>query len=200
MRIPMTVPTTLLLALSPLVGCGAASFEEVAPQFEGTYAVETWTLNEKGCDAEGPSIADQLQESYLVLARGEAMGQPYLEAVSCSDAADCATKAGAIARKGSFVAWYTFSFTAATSSTELYGEHVSTGFASSDTPDCREGELADRLLETGEDGSIRIEERTRVADYPKDSRGYCTTKGTKAAAQGKTCSHLLVTTAKRLEG
>ena len=199
MKKSSTLITTVWLVLPAMVSCGETRFEDVAPRIQGTYAVETWTLNEEGCAAEGGSMVDQLQEAYLVLATGEAMGQPFLEAVSCGDAADCAAKATAIPRKGSFVAWHTFSFTEAKSSSELYGEHVSTGFASSDSPDCREGELADRTLRLLDDGGIRIEERTKMADYPKDERGYCTTEGTRAAAKGEPCSRLQVITAKRVE-
>ena len=190
----------LLLAMTPIVGCGGASVEEVASQLEGVYLVEAWNRNEEGCDTEGGSILDQLEETNLVLAPGEAMGQPYLETVSCSDPADCEAKAEAIPKNGSFVAWYTFTFTEAKTANELYGEYASTGFSSSDSDVCTQGELADRSLQALSDGTIRIEERTRVADHPKDSRGYCTTEGTKAAAEGKACSQLQVITASRIEG
>lgn len=199
MRASSTFFMTLLLAMSAIVGCGGASFEEVAAPLEGTYLVETWSRNDEGCDAEGASIVDQLEETYLVLARAEAMGQPYLQTVSCSDPADCEAKAEAIPKNGNFVAWYTFTFTEAKGANELLGEEVSTGFSSADRADCTQGKFADHSLQALDDGTIRIEQRTRVADYAKDSRGYCTTEGTKAAAKGKACSRLQVITARRWE-
>lgn len=189
-----------LFVLAPTAGCGA-SMEDVAAPLEGTYAVETWTLNREGCDSEGASMVDELQERYLTLAQGSAMNALYLEAVSCSDTADCQQKADAIPKHGSFMAWYTFSFTEAKSAAALYGQYVSTGFSSSDSPSCTEGELSDRTLRILDGGGIRIEERTRIAaEYPKDDRGYCTTEGTLAAAKGKACSRFQVITAKRVEG
>jgi hypothetical protein len=109
-------------------------------------------------------------------------------------------KAEAIPKNGSFVAWYTFTFTEAKGANELFGEYVSTGFSSSDSADCTKGELAYRSLQALREGAIRIEDRSRFVDHPKDSRGYCTTEGTKAAAKGESCSQLQVITARRVEG
>jgi hypothetical protein len=97
------------------------------------------------------------------------------------------------------VAWYTFTFTEAKGANELSGQDASTGFSSSDSTGCTQGKLADHSLQALDEGTIRIEQRTRVVDYAKDSRGYCTTEGTKVAAKGKACSRLQVITARRWE-
>lgn len=68
-----------------LTACGGD--DDGGGDFVGTYEVTKHTLNDTGCDAEGPAVTDG--DAFFKLQMGDIMGFPILEYYSCTSATEC---------------------------------------------------------------------------------------------------------------
>jgi len=88
---------------------GTTAITPVSPatiaSFEGTYALESFTLNPTACDVEGPAETSS-HDMTFVIAGGPAPEPRYLGLAACSDALECADKVAAIRAGGAFSADY----------------------------------------------------------------------------------------------
>ena len=70
-------------------GCGGSS-----SAFEGIYTVSTWTENDAGCDAEGPSVLANQNQTDFYIKLEKFFGESFLNVKFCDDVADCQTLSG----------------------------------------------------------------------------------------------------------
>jgi hypothetical protein len=181
-----------------VVGCAARteSLDAVAAEIEGVYQLESHTQNLEDCEHPGKPAVSQ-DGGYLLAMQKTYVGEPHLEVFDCADVEDCLEKS----RVGVSSYRIGFTFGKVDRQRRLAGQTVTTGRVSSDDDLCREGTIVDYVLESLPDGRIRIEERTTVADdHPKDAKGTCSTKATRAAAKGKSCSRLATFEATQVAG
>jgi hypothetical protein len=74
--------------LSVWVACGGES-DDIASVESGVYAIESWSLNEQGCDAEGPSILERRVQSHVLIAHVAASDEELIAVQPCLDPEDC---------------------------------------------------------------------------------------------------------------
>jgi len=166
-----------------MLGCSDSG---LSTDLEGTYTIATWTENTTGCAAEGASILAQQSDTALYIEPDSFFGQDFINAVRCTDVADCMTKQ---ADTTIFLGGWTFD--AGSDSEGWTGGSV---FAGVNGTMC-EGEYTEHRL-TGTAGAIKIESRTQMtAPFPQDKDGFCDTDAAKAAAAGMPCIKLEVVTA-----
>ncbi len=73
----------VFLSCTVIAACGG----DGGSAFEGTYQVDSHTLNDAACDAEGPEVTDGY--AYFKIEMGEILGFPILELFSCSSDTEC---------------------------------------------------------------------------------------------------------------
>jgi hypothetical protein len=172
----------LLLSLL-IVGCGGGSS---LTELEGIYTITTWTDNTASCDAEGPSVLDQMTDTALFVKIENFLGQKFVNAVRCIDLVDCQAKA---AEDTIFLDGYAFE-----KGSDEDGWTGSTIFASG--IDTCQGSVTDHVMTAPADGALHFESKTRNSlPFDKDSEGFCNTDDAKAAAEGQPCVELEVITA-----
>ncbi len=178
----MTTKLLAALLLSSSIAataCGSGSLTDL----EGVYSITTWTDNQSGCDAEGPSVA-MGREPFFYIKSENFLGSKFVNVVNCADVADCQAKAtdkdtlhlgGFAFEEGSDSSGWT--------------AHSAFGFGSNNM--CM-GDVSDVIMTSG-DGTVRIESRsTMSAPYT----GNCDDDAAaEAAAAGQPCSSLEVVTA-----
>jgi len=170
-----------LLGLLIVAGCGGGSLSDL----EGVYTLDTWTQNTTAC-TEGPSVLDQMSDKALFVKEENFLGEKFLNAVHCADAADCQAKA---AEDTIFLDGYAFE-----SGSDDKGWTGQTIFASG-TDTCS-GQVIDHVMTAPADGTLRIESQTRNSlPFNKDADGFCNTDDAKKAAEGQPCAELEVVTA-----
>lgn len=190
----------VLAAVMGLASCAgaSASIEQAGAGLEGIYRLESQTLNDATCDAEGASVLDGEAAGYLALYTNTALGEQFVQATACSGVDDCREKAGLSRAMGSYWTSFEMSFSEVDRSGALVGDEVSTGTASMSEEDPCHGTVSEHRL-ASESDSLRIEQRSTTIDaFPKEG-GRCSTDAARAAAREASCSRLLVITAIRAE-
>jgi len=177
----MIIRMRRLLGLLIAAGCGGGSLTEL----EGVYTLDTWTQNTAAC-SEGGSVLDQMSDKALFIKEENFLGERFVNAVRCTDAADCQAKA---AMDTIFLDGYAFE-----SGSDDKGWTGQTVFASG--IDTCEGQVIDHVMTVPADGALRIESQTRNSlPFAKDSEGFCNTDDARKAAEGQPCAELEVVTA-----
>jgi hypothetical protein len=170
------------IALGAL-GCGGGG---LSTDFEGTYTIATWTENSASCDLEGASILSQQSDTAFYIETASIFGNDFINAVRCTDAADCATKQ---ADSTIFLDGWAFD-----SGSDDKGWTGATTFAGVSGSMCT-GEYTEHTLTGPSPSSVRIESRTQLTrPFPTDKDGFCNTDDAKVAAEGMPCSKLEVVT------
>lgn len=167
-------------------GCGD---DESALQ--GIFAIERWTANPAGCDAEGPAAPEEAQYSHFFVRDDNFFGEQFLVAVTCSDLASCRTMAAETDTL--FLGGFFFE-----SGDDDAGWTGTNGYLGGDTCD---GEVNATGL-TGESGAavtLRRESRT-VTEVPKNGDGECDLDAAFAQAEDQPCERLEVVTGGFVEG
>ena len=164
--------------------------------WNGVYAVDDYTINSSGCDAEGPSMVGELGEPDFVVAGDVIQGTPIVMVAGCPDAATCQQNgANPPPTQYQFGAWvfcdggdgaitaaYTFAGTPNDSGT-------------CDKPSL----LADTMTQPAPQ-QVRLEARTYVGDpYPQDSPGHCANTGSDTST-ASACTQYTVLTGTLVEG
>jgi hypothetical protein len=73
-----------------LIGCGGG--DGGGTSFEGIYRVDTWTDNNMGCAAEGPSVA-MGREPFFYVKNENFLGSKFVNVNGCADIATCTADA-----------------------------------------------------------------------------------------------------------
>lgn len=179
-----TARTILALTLAlPLLGCA-----EDLTALEGVYTIESWTENETGCDAPGPSILETKAEKAIYLKAVNFLGAEFINVVKCPDLETCRNEAaddvidlgGITFEKGSDSAGWS---------------------GLSDTLDgsCT-GDVFENLLLSADDGTLRVEQRgTAVENAPRDSDDFCDRDAAAELAAPLPCGRLEIFTAVQVE-
>jgi hypothetical protein len=186
--------TTVALALA---ACGGPAGEGEgegegerldADAFVGIYEVSSFLRNEAGCDAPGDEQLGDLGETFFFLDTRSVFGLQLAEVFSCASVEDCQDKRARFADGQPFGSSFNFSFDRGDSG-GLAGQTFSTGFSSGDGT-CTSGGVTDATLDPGEADAVLIETRARLADYPADDEGFCTTDAAERAAADVDCGEL----------
>jgi hypothetical protein len=158
--------------------------------FQGIYDVDTWTINDGTCDAEGPSVLETETQTMFYLKNESFLGIEFLNLKFCDDQNDCETLAGdpetihlgryGFDQGGDGGGW----------TSEWYS-----GFENDMTGLCEGSYFVVKL--TGEAGaSVRVEAReTPAGGFPPGEDGFCDDEPGKAAAEGQPCTGFEVITA-----
>jgi len=171
-----------VLAVLIVAGCGGGSLTEL----EGVYTITTWTDNTASCAAEGASVLDQMTDKALFVKVENFLGQKFVNAVRCTDVADCQAKA---AEDTIFLDGYAFE-----NGSDEDGWTGATVFAGG--IDTCEGSVTDHVMTAPADGALHFESKTRNSlPFDKDSEGFCNTDDARTAAEGQPCVELEVITA-----
>jgi hypothetical protein len=172
--------------VSPMAACGGGS-GGYDTELLGIYTMTTWTENDAGCDAEGPSILETETNKAIFVEIGSFLGVSYMQAVKCVDTADCAMQAD-----GETIFLDAFAFENDGSDS---GGWTGTTVAAGGIDMCS-GSVSDYVMTGPTPDTLRIESRTRDArPFPKDSEGFCNTDDAKVAAEGQPCVRFEVITA-----
>jgi hypothetical protein len=169
---------------------GACGGDDDGSEHEGIYEVDTWTLNDTACGAEGPSVLATQSQTTFYLKLENFLGAKFLNMNFCDDTAECEMLA---ADEG-------------TIHLGMYGFEGSDGggWASewfSGFPDMNEvcqGEYVEAAL-AGTDQGIRVDVRSTAAGgFAPDADGFCDDEAGKQAAEGQPCTQLEVIAASRV--
>jgi hypothetical protein len=158
---------------------------------EGTYALESFTVNPTACDVEGPAETSS-HEMTFVIAGGPAARPSLLGLVACSDDLDCADKVAAV-RAGSPISGdYVLLLTEEISTNLLRDGSTYPGQFVNGVCTGRRW-YASELTRSG--NTVRVETRTiPLGDAPSETKT-CTSASPAQLvreAQGRTCSALRV--------
>jgi len=196
-----TAAALVVLAGLSGLGCGEGSDDQGAAEaisestargVSGVYQVTRFTRNDGACDAEGPSVASEV-DGFFVAASSVVFGQRILQLVSCSGVDDCRMKAIEIQNLGTYTMQYSFTLSRELDPAHLTGFTASTGTVSGDSTMCTDPEYSDHDLTVDANGVV-LESRTKIlADRPKED-GFCVVRPaeSKAEAAGVACSKLRV--------
>lgn len=184
-----------LALLTLAASCGGDDEETEAggltTNLRGIYAIDTWTDNQDGCDAEGPSVLDMKSDKKLGIKLTNFFGVGLLVAVPCADAADCAERADA-------------GFFGIFGGAALFGEGSDAagwfGDGSSHvvTDGVCDGTYFTQRMEVIGDKRVKIETKTFTTTFPAEGTGDaadCPLESAKKAAEGQPCETLTVMTA-----
>lgn len=181
------MPFAVLLLLA-VAGCGDDEAEDkgLKSGLEGIYAIQTWTINSMGCDAEGQSVLETEPRKKLAV-QVQTFGNEYLLTVPCSDAADCAEVLGS----GPFAVLFGgAAFIEGSDSAGWTGTSTSWIFS--------DGRCVGQVLEHQLTGkakeTVRLETRGSSVDIPADSEAACDGEKVEAAAASQPCAGLQVIT------
>ena len=195
----LRLSAALTAALLGVCGCSADDdaqsgglSDAAVAEFVGTYAVTAYTVNDAGCEAQGPSVLDSLTDTRFVLADQVVLGRRLLQLASCKDDADCSSKWTAIRGNQGYALEYGFAFTARESDDTLTGFTASAGPAEQDGSCHRTYSV--HVLSLREDGSLRLESRLkRLADQPqRDGVCWLEPAAMKREAEDRPCATLTV--------
>jgi len=158
---------------------------------EGTYALDSFTVNPTACDVEGPAETSS-HEMTFVMAGGPAARPSLLGLVACSDDLDCADKVAAVRAGNPVSGDYVLLLTEEISTNLLRDDSIYPGqFVDSMCTGRRW--YASELTRSG--NTLRVETRTiPLADAPSETKT-CTSvlpAQLRQEAQGRTCSTLRV--------
>lgn len=166
-----------------LTGCSGSG---LGTALQGIYQISSWTENNSGCAAEGPSILADNTNKYLWL-KLQNFFVDFLAGVGCPDLTTCRkdAKEGFIPLFGSWI------FSEGSDTAGWKGNFIQAGTIS--TPGKCAGSVVDfNLSQTGQ-GAIQIRIETRQSDeFAANSKNECTTDDAERAAKGKPCSKLEV--------
>jgi hypothetical protein len=183
-----------VLSLAFVAGCGDDEPEEpegLTTGLRGIYAIDTWTRNEAGCDAEGASILDTQSSKKLAIKIGSTFGAELLVAVPCSDADSCAQNADA----GVFAAFAGGALFEEGSDAAGWDTDGSTHSPLEGTCD---GSYFTQRLEGAGDKRVKLSTRSIATTFPATGMGMdadCTLESARMSAAGKPCEELEVLTA-----
>jgi len=174
---------------------GTTAITPVSPatiaSFEGTYALESFTVNPTACDVEGPAETSSHDMTFVIVG-GPAPEPRYLGLAACSDALECADTVAAIRTGGGFSADYGLILDEELGPSLLRGDSTYPGRYADGM--CT-GRLwyESQLARAGD--AVRVETRTiPLADATSDTK--TCTSGSPAQmvreAQGRACSALRV--------
>jgi hypothetical protein len=184
------------LALAGEAACGGGGDGGISQAsvdtFEGVYLLVSATENPSACDVEGPSVLDTITQQQFVVIGTTVLGTTVLQVISCSDDADCASKATAV-RAGSGAGWeWGATLSEQRAPEELGGFLATTGFNENGV--CTRREYTDFSWSIYRQTLARLEARvTALADRPAED-GICWVNGgeQRAEAAGRPCTSLKV--------
>jgi hypothetical protein len=184
-----------LLALAPSA-CGGDDEDQeqvgLTTKLRGIYAIDSWTSNEAGCDAEGASVLEMMSNKKLAVKLTEFFGVELVIAVPCADATSCAEDAEA----GIFgifagAALFDRGSDAAGWDGDGSSHAVNNGVC--------EGNYFTQRMEVIGDKRVKVETRTFEATFPAEGTNGdsfdCPLESAKKAAAGQPCETLTVITA-----
>jgi hypothetical protein len=166
----------------------------VIASFEGTYVLESFTVNPNACDEEGPSETTAHAPTF-VLVGGPSKAPPYLGLAACGDQQECAEKISAIRAGGGFSSDYGGFLTEQVTDDLLRDDSLHLGSYAAGRCTNRHV-IESELVRTGD--RVRLEIRSiSIEDAP--SKGYDCDLGERAEQlkQGHACSSLQVITGKK---
>lgn len=170
----------IAIALHGSVGCG-----DDGSALQGIYAIDTWTDNAAGCDAEGESILDTQSDTALYLKEENFLGAKFLSGVLCADVAACAE----MAADDETIHLGRYSFE---DGSDADGWRAGYCSAFCDAGTC-DGDYVENVLTSRAEGEIRLETRsTPVTGVADDGDGFCDDAAARAAAEGEACGSLEV--------
>ena len=79
----------IVLTSSFLYAACAGDDDNLAAVSSGIYEIERWSLNELGCDAQGPSVLDERASGQVVIGLVEHAIEDYILVQPCTDRQDC---------------------------------------------------------------------------------------------------------------
>jgi hypothetical protein len=170
-----------------LIGCGGG--DGGGTEFEGIWRVDTWTDNNMGCAAEGPSVAAG-REAFLYTKNEAFPGTSFVNVKGCDDIVTCKE----LANDKSTIHIGSFGFEEGSDATG-WTTHFAFAFASSQGK-C-EGGVTDTKL-TISATTFRIEGRhIEAVPFPatSDPDDECPDASIEQAAAGQPCAGLEVVTA-----
>jgi hypothetical protein len=170
------------------IACGACGGDS-SSALQGIYQASTWTSNELGCDAEGPSVLETQAETIFYVKEENFLGIEFLNVSFCSDLADCETMAAD--DDTIYVGRWGFE-----DGSDAGGWTTSWFEGFPDENDVCQGLFA-RAGMTGVEGeSVRVEvRRSQTAPFPANEDGWCEDEDAEPAAEGMPCAELEVMTA-----
>jgi hypothetical protein len=179
----MQYRTILLLGALLTAGCGGSDDDgastggggtlltaATAASVEGVYQMTALSENQTGCDASGTDLLATATETYFALVHTAVLGQEVLYLVSCTDVADCQTRAAAMVAMQPTMANYSITLSEQQSADVITGFTAWSGFEENGMCVDREYEQY-TMTRTGT--SVTVEGSTvALADRaPED--GYC---------------------------
>lgn len=159
--------------------------------YEGTYTLDSFTVNPTACDVEGPDETSA-RDATFVMAGGPAAQPFYLGLAACADVSECETRVSAIRAEDPISADYAIFLDEEVNANLLRGGATYSGRYASGT--CIERKwYASELVRTGD--QVRMETRTiPLADLPSATMK-CEARSPAELtqeAQGRPCSALRV--------
>jgi hypothetical protein len=167
----------------------------VIASYEGTYVLESFTVNPDACDVEGPSETT-VHEQTFVMVGGPSKAPPYLGLAACGDQKECAEKVSEIRAGGGFSADYGGFLSQQVTGDLLRDESLHLGSYAAGMCTHRHV-IESELVRTGD--RVRVEIRSiSIEDAP--SKGYDCDLGDRPEQlkQGHACSSLQVITGKKI--
>jgi hypothetical protein len=145
----------LLFCILLAAGLAACGGDDDGSAFEGVYEVTRHTLNDTGCDAEGPDVTGG--DAFFKLQTGDIMGFSILEYYSCTSATECEPDSDLFK-----------------SFAKIGGEwRIETQVASGSGTDCSLSEITGPLRTT--DTGVKLELKTSSADITLSGNEECDT-------------------------
>jgi len=159
--------------------------------YEGTYALESFTVNATACDAEGPAETSA-RDSTFVMAGGPSTRPVFLGLFGCADAAECAEKVADVRAAYPVSADYGLLLTEEISANLLRDGSQYPGYYANGVCTTRKW-YASELTRSGD--RIRVETRTIPLADAASATTTCdpgTPEELEQEAQGRACTALRV--------
>ena len=171
-----------------IAGCGSMT------ELEGIYTIDSWTENTADCAAEGPSVLASRGDTGFYIREESFFGKDFVNAVRCTDMAECEMKASDSTIN--FDGW------AFDSGSDGGGWKGATTFAGTGGANGQcTGTVDSYVMTSPASHAIRIESQRRNArEFPPDSDGFCDTDAAVRAADGEPCIGLEVVTGTFVKG
>jgi hypothetical protein len=164
--------------------------------YEGTYALESFTVNPSACDTEGPSEASSHKKTFII-AGGPSARPLFLGLAACGDQTECAEKVAAIRAGNPVSADYGLFLTLEVNPDLLRDDSTYPGYDVDGTCTGRRA-YESELARTGE--KVRVETRTiPLADAPSENKTCPASTPAEFAhdVDGRPCSALRVISGSR---
>lgn len=187
---------SLALVALPLAAGGCGGDEEpeeegLTTNLRGIYAIDTWTDNQAGCEAEGESVLESMMNKKLAIKLDGFLGVDFLVAAPCADPDDCAERASAGIFGGLFGGSALFEKGSDAAGWDGTGSShfVNNGMC--------EGTYFTQRLEVIGDKRVKVETKTFSTTFAAEGpmMDDCPLESAKKAAEGKPCETLTVITA-----